>query len=312
METRIRWRGALLAVVAASAAVVGLTGAVPQPGASIRVTPRAVDDLVNGNCSLVEAIIAANTDAVRDACRAGHGADTLQAAGTFVLTEVPVGSSSRTGLPTVTSELTIVNATISRAPDAAAFRIVHVVRGGALTIVNGSISGGSAVDCPDGGAAICAGGILNSGTVTLVNTRVVDNTAAGSGAIVGGAGIVNGGTASLTNTIVSDNTATGDTAAVGGGVTNNTGATLALVNSAVRDNSSVGPTGGVAVGGGLANFGTAKLTTSRVQHNTATAPGGTATGGGIYQENANTTLRLTRVSGNTPDDCRPAISSVCD
>ncbi|TYL50919.1 hypothetical protein [Agromyces mariniharenae] len=311
------WRLAIHAAVAASVAVVGLTGAVPQPsavpqpGAFIRVTPGAVDDAVNGNCSLVEAIIAANTDAPRDACRAGDGADTLQAAGRFVLTEVPAGSSSRTGLPTVTSGLTIVDAKISRTTDAPAFRILQVANGGALTMLNGSISGGSAVDCPDGGAAICAGGILNLGTLTLVDSRVFENTAAGSGSIVGGAGIVNGGTASFINSIVRDNLAAGDTAAVGGGITNNTGASLSLVNSALRGNSSVGPTGGVAVGGGLANFGTASLTTSRVQHNAVSAPGGTATGGGIYQENAVTTLRLTRVNGNEPNDCQPAIAAIC-
>ena len=310
----MRWRRAIHAAVAAAAAsvaVVGLTSAMPQPGASIRVTPGAVDDVVNGNCSLVEAITAANTDAPRDACRAGNGADTLQAAGRFVLTDVPAASASRTGLPTITSDLTIVAAKISRASDAAAFRILQVAHGGALTMLNGSVSGGRAVDCPDGGAAICAGGILNLGTLTLVNSHVFSNTAAGSGSIVGGAGIVNGGTASLTNSIVSENTASGDTAAVGGGITNNTGASLSLVNSALRGNSAVGPMGGVAVGGGLANFGTASLTTSRVQHNTVVAPGGTATGGGIYQENAAATLRLTRVNGNEPNDCRPAIASVC-
>ncbi|MFE6255413.1 hypothetical protein [Agromyces sp. NPDC057865] len=307
----MRWRGALLAAVAASAAVVGLTGAVAATGASIRVTRGAVDDVVNGNCSLVEAVIAANTDAPRDACRAGSGADTLQAPGRFVLVDVPAGATSRTGLPTVTSALTIIDATITRAPDAPAFRILQVVDGGALTLVNGRISGGSAVDCPDGGATTCAGGILNLGTLTLVNSRVSENTAAGSGSIVGGAGIVNGGTASLTNSTVSDNVARGDTAAVGGGITNNTGANLTLVNSALRGNSSLGPAGGVAVGGGLANFGTASLTTSRVARNIARAPDGTAAGGGIYQENASTTLRLTRVSGNSPNDCRPAIESVC-
>lgn len=294
-------------VVAAVIILPGLAAVTPHAATSIRVTPGAVDDVVNGNCSLVEAIIAANTDRPRDACPAGDGADTLHAPGRFVLTEVPAGATSPVGLPAITSEITIAHAKISRAADAAAFRILQVIAGGALTIVNGSISGGSAVDCPDGGAAVCAGGILNIGRLSLINTRVVDNTASGTGPIVGGAGIVNAGTASLVNSTVSDNSAVGSAAAVGGGITNNAGATLTLTGSILRDNTAAGPTGGVAAGGGLANFGTASLTTSRVRGNMAVASDATAMGGGIYQEKGTTTLVRTRVGGNTPDDCQPTI-----
>jgi hypothetical protein len=283
--------------------------AAPTAGASIAVTPGAVDDVLNQNCSLVEAIIAANTDQPRDACPAGAGADTLNAPGRFVLTTVPATAESRTGLPAITSVITIDNARISRASGAPAFRILQVV-GGELTLVNGSVSGGSAVDCPDGGAAVCAGGILNTGVLRLLNTRVFENIASGSGPIVGGAGIVNTRTATLINSIVSGNTAFGS-AAVGGGITNNTGASLTLSNTLLRDNTASGAIGGVAVGGGLANFGTASLTGSRVLGNTAVAPDGTARGGGIYQENATATLTRTRVSGNTPDDCQPAIPPAC-
>jgi len=38
----------------------------------------ADDTLVNGNCTLREAIIAANTDTAVDACPAGSGADEIQ------------------------------------------------------------------------------------------------------------------------------------------------------------------------------------------------------------------------------------------
>ena len=288
--------------------LLGLTAA-PASNATISVTPGAVDDVINQNCSLVEAIIAANTDRPRDACPAGSGDDTLKAAGRFVLTAVPAEETSRTGLPAISSVITITNARISRAPGAPPFRIVRV-DGGGLTLIDSSISGGHAVDCPDGGAAVCAGGILNTGVLTLVNTRVSENTATGSGPIIGGAGIVNAGQATLTDSIVNGNTARGD-AAVGGGITNNTGATITLTNSMIRDNTASGTTGGVAVGGGLANFGTAEFTGSRVLGNSAVAPQGTAAGGGIYQENATTALTRSRVSGNTPDDCAPAIPSDC-
>lgn len=288
--------------------LLGLTTA-PTSDATISVTPGAVDDIINQNCSLVEAIIAANTDRPRDACPAGSGDDTLNAPGRFVLTVVPAEEVSGTGLPAISSVITITNARISRAPGAPPFRILRV-DGGELILVNSSVSGGSAVDCPDGGAAVCAGGILNAGVLTLVNTRVSENTATGSGPTIGGAGIVNTGHATLTNSIVNGNTARGD-AAVGGGITNNTGATITLTNSMIRDNTASGPNGGVAVGGGLANFGTADITGSRVLGNSVVAPQGTAAGGGIYQESATTTLTRTRVSGNMPDDCAPTTLPGC-
>lgn len=276
----------------------------PASNTTISVTPGAVDDVINQNCSLVEAIIAANTDRPRDACPAGSGDDTLKTPGRFMLTDVPAEEVSRTGLPAISSVITITSAVISRAPHAPPFRILRV-DGGGLTLVNSTVSGGHAVDCPDGGAAVCAGGILNTGDLTLVNTRVSANTAMGSGPIIGGAGIVNAGHATLTNSIVRGNTARGD-AAVGGGITNNTGATITFTNSTIRDNTATGVTGGVAVGGGLANFGTANLTGSRVLGNSAVALEGTAAGGGIYQESGTTTLTRTRVGGNMPDDCAPA------
>jgi hypothetical protein len=285
----------------------GATSGSSAANATIAVTPGAVDDIINQNCSLVEAIIAANTDEPRDACPAGSGADTVHAPGRFVLIAVPGATKSRTGLPAITSAITILNARISRDAAAPAFRILHV-DGGDLTLVNVGLSGGSAVDCPDGGAAVCAGGILNTGVLSLINTRVVDNTASGIGPIDGGAGIVNAGTATLANSSVSGNVAVSSAAAVGGGITNNAGATLTLTNSQLRDNTATAATGAVAAGGGLANFGTAGLTTSRVLGNTAVAPDGTAMGGGIYQENGSTSLIRTRVSGNAPDDCQPAIS----
>lgn len=259
----------------------------------------------------MEAIIAANTDQPRDSCPAGSGADTLHAPGRFVLSTVPAATKSRSGLPAVTSAISILNARISRDTAAPAFRILHVDGrdGGDLTFVNVSISGGSAVDCPDGGAAVCAGGILNTGELALINTRVVDNTASGNGPIVGGAGIVNAGTAMLINSSVSNNVAVSSAAAVGGGITNNAGATLTLTTSQLRDNTATGATGAVAAGGGLANFGTASLTTSRVLGNTAVAPDGTAMGGGIYQENGSTSLIGARVRGNLPDQCQPTIPS---
>src|SRR3990172_8296582 len=50
--------------------------ATPARAAAITVTVTSDDNTVNGNCTLREAIIAANEDRVVDACPAGNGADT--------------------------------------------------------------------------------------------------------------------------------------------------------------------------------------------------------------------------------------------
>src|SRR6266446_4173658 len=59
----------------------GLVAAPPTArattGATITVTTTADDNSVNGNCSLREALHAANSDTTVDACPAGNGADTI-------------------------------------------------------------------------------------------------------------------------------------------------------------------------------------------------------------------------------------------
>src|SRR5689334_10135263 len=50
---------------------------------------------VDGNCTLREAVVAANTDAAVDACPAGAGADTIQLpAGVYLLTLAGAGEDA--------------------------------------------------------------------------------------------------------------------------------------------------------------------------------------------------------------------------
>jgi|SRR5262245_12801566 len=70
---------------AALALVVGI--ATVARGTTIPVDSTADSLAVDGNCTLREAIIAANTDAAVDACPAGSGADVVVVpAGTYTLT----------------------------------------------------------------------------------------------------------------------------------------------------------------------------------------------------------------------------------
>lgn len=244
--------------------------------ATITVTAGAVDDdPTNGNCSLVEAISAANTDIAVDACTAGAGPDTLELASNsvYVLTAVNIGTSVDNGLPIFGSEITINGhgSTITRASGAPDFRILALDAGGIVTLNNLHIS--------DGFASI-GGGIFNSnGTLTLNNCTVADNEG------FKGGGINNSGTLFLTNTTVADNTAT-----KGGGIYN-TG-TLTLTSSTVSGNKASSAGGGIYI-----ESGSADISFSTVTDNTAPADKGS----GIASEAA-TQLTATIVAGNPTGD----------
>ena len=149
---------------------------------------------------------------------------------------------------------------------------------GALTLSNSTVRDNFAL----GG-----GGIHNSGALTLINSTVSGNDAAFEGG-----GISNSGTAALENSTVS-----GNGAQAGGGISNS--GTLTLTNSTVSGNSA-------GFGGGIFNStgGTLSLTDSTVTGNTALV------GGGIYPSGG-TTIELhgtNNLCGNTPDDwpgCSP-------
>src|SRR5262245_37053369 len=99
---RRRWQrrlGASLGGVAVALALA-LSNAPPAQAASITV---------NGTCSLIDAITAANTDTATGGCSAGSGADTITLpGGTITLTSINNGSGgTANGLPQITSTITI-------------------------------------------------------------------------------------------------------------------------------------------------------------------------------------------------------------
>ncbi|MDO8616726.1 MAG: right-handed parallel beta-helix repeat-containing protein [Dehalococcoidia bacterium] len=296
----------------------------PADAATFSVTE--FDDPAPGacdaNCSLREAIIAAN---------AAAGADTITLpAGPYNLTMAGVGDdAAATGDLDITDNLTINGAgaatTIIQACDSSGGpctgvdRVFHVVSGtvsiSGVTIRNGNTAGFA------GG-----GGILNSGTLTLTNSTVSGNSANysyGGGinnesaatltvtnSTVSGntagccGGISNFGTTTFTNSTVSGNTTT----SYGGGIYKSSG-TLTLTNSTVSGNSTGGDGGGIYNSGG-----TAEITNSTVSGNTADSDGnGTGDGGGIARVGGAVNLKNTIVAGNidpsSDPDCFGALTS---
>jgi CSLREA domain-containing protein len=311
-------RAALAAVALASA----LTGVPVATAATITVTPGAVDTTTNRNCSLREAITAANTDAAVDACTRGSGDDTLRAGGTFILT---VADNGANGLPVITSPIAIGNATITRDSRAPAFRIFEVASGGSLSLTRATVRGGLAADCPQApGVGICGGGIDNLGTLNVSNSRIADNTAAGNPpaapdfTYVEGGGIENDGTANVVNSDVTGNSAsiTADGGGGGGGGINNN-ATLTVQNSRVAGNTvTAAGNAQEGVGGAITTFGPLTVTSSQLVDNSAScsavdclAAGGAISSNGFFGA-FNVNVTGSQVTHNTVSCTGSCVSAI--
>ena len=302
--------------------------------ATIAVSTTADELNSNGNCSLREAIHAANTNAVVDACIAGSGGtDTITLlAETYTLTIGGTGEESNvTGDLDILGDLTINGAgSASTVIDGGGIdRVLHILSAVTATIDGVTITNGSTTSA--GG-----GGILNDGTLTLTTSTVSGNTAANwaggirnDGSLVLSGSAVSGNTASNgqgggilnadagTQIILTDSTVSGNTASLGAGGIFNYG-TVTLTNTTIGDNMAVNGDGGGIVnaiagtltltdstvsgntagwGGGIRNDGSLVLSGSAVSGNTAS----NGQGGGIVNANAGALLTLTdsTVSGNT-------------
>jgi len=299
--------------VALLAVVFGMTPS--AHAATIDVTPGAVDNTVNGNCSLREAIVSANTDTRVDACAAGSGADVINAPGTFLLTavdnNVPTEFGGPNGLPVITTAITIRGATISRTSGAPIFRILQVASGGNLTLDGVSVQRGvascSLASCNAGFAL--GGGILTSGTLTLTGSNVRGNTAScslSSSCAARGGGIYKiAGALTLTGSSVASNVVTcsppGCDTAAGGGIFDDSG-TLTVSRSDMSGNiASCSLPSCKAFGAGILNNASATIDGSRMVSNTTscTGSGCVAEGGAIYNNVG--TLAVTggtAISGN--------------
>ena len=178
------------------------------------------DGACDADCSLREAIIAANALA---------GVDTITVpAGTYILTIAGTSDdASETGDLDIADDLTIIGAGPS----------ITIIDGGGLErvieILPGSLVNISGVTIQNGNDSGMGGGIFNAGTLTLINSAVSNNTAEFLG---GGIGNFGAGSLTLDRSTVSGNTSGAPT---GGGISNN-GDTVSLIaiNSTVSGNSS--------------------------------------------------------------------------
>ena len=263
----------------------------PVLAANIAVTTTAHGVSADGQCSLVEAIITANDTVDGDPfgadCANGDpaGPDTIQLSGnTYLLSYVSDNTYGPTGLPNVTSEITIEGngATLQRdittrpalpagLPINPNFRILSVAEGASLTLDDVTVTGGNLTDDSVGG------GIYSyQGNITLRNNTVITgNHAAQDG---GGIGIYNDdvqANLTITNSTISGNSTNG----AGGGIyvynyegTNN----ITLTDSVVSGNSAS------QIGGGISSYSYYESSTITISNSTISGNSAIGPGGGIY------------------------------
>ena len=173
---------------------------------------------------LIEAINVANTN--------GEANTITLEAGTYTLTAVDHDSDGPTGLPSVTSPLTLRGAgaastVLEREAGAPPFRLLHVASTGTLALDGLTLQGGNLVDLSVGG-----GGVRNDGTLAITHSTLSGNTAGTGGAI-----------ASLASFTVTDSTLSNNMADAGGVIWIGTFSGGTIHNSTLSGNTASGGDG---------------------------------------------------------------------
>jgi hypothetical protein len=260
----------------------GLLAAAPAQASTAKTVPCKTQ-------ALIAAINAANSS--------GGAAINLAPRCTYHLTTAasPNAMLGDTGLPAITSRVTLTGFRTTIAGNNSTFRILMVTGSGKLTLNGLTITGGNT---PGPG-----GGIFNlEGTLVLNHSRVTGNASAG-GMMSAGGGIASGtlgtgpvGTAMLNFSQVDHNT----TSASAGGILNH-GGTLILNASKVNGNTAAGGGGGgIASGtGGMGGAGSSILVVKFSQVSGNTANGGPMAGAGGISNGGTATITASVVAGNT-------------
>lgn len=267
--------------------------------ATISVNTTTDEINTDGDCSLREALLSANTNQPVDAYPAGTGFDIIQLpAGTFILSIAGDDSGGLAGdldiLESVTMQgagplNTIIDANgIDRVMEIFTNAQVHITR---LTLTNGDPGRTSGdgirllgivstdrvrIENSISGYAIYA---INGSSLTLDRTRINLNPS-------GGLFIQGNVTATIHNSTISNNS----TAVSGGGISNS--GTLSIANSTLSGNFTDGD------GGGIISNGTVELSSVTITNNSAGGSDSFGNGGGVSNVGGAITLRSTIIAGN--------------
>lgn len=309
-----------LAVLSAGVCIVSL-GSAPAGAVTTVIPVTTTDDEVNadGDCSLREAIIAANTNAASDACPAGSASNTdvveLVAGETYLLTLPEPGDladidpdggdlnvlDDTPGLDVfLRSSTTGVAAVIDQT--VASQRVIR--SSGSLRLLDLEIRSGSSLDCGGGvlvdaarvldvqhaifrgnrslnGGAVC---MLSTGsTATISDSLFVENAASSAN----GGALFNKGATTVTGSAFVRNEAVS-----GSGAHNQPGGTLQITGSCFTDN----------VGVAFSNSSATQQSGTGNWWAASSGPSGEGTGGG---DAVGAHVDFSGFATSVPDACRP-------
>ena len=279
-------------IVAATVALVMAVTAFPGQAAVITVTTTADENGSGTNCSLREAITAANTDSAFGGCPSGTGPDQITVpAGTYVIQLAGFDDANASGDLDLTGPApTTIRGAGARTTiiDGAGIDSVFEIDAAAtaeisdMTVQHGGSSDG--------------GGIHNHGDLQLAHVSVVDNEGAYGGGVVNYPGTAN---LVMTDSLIARNLASDNSNGVAGGLSAENGATVDLTNVTISGNTATND------GGGIWHDSTSVVTLNNVTitgNTSDSIPGNasTASGGGIYIDTAGSlTMRNSILYGNT-------------
>ncbi len=301
-----------LASLLAGAALAGLGSA---PGASAAtITPTVTTDDItqnNGNCTLREAVLAADANAAVDRCAAGSATSPdviVLLAPLYQLTIPGAGDDSDlsgdldvflspTSPLTIESKSATGESVIDGTSGANSDRVIDQpasLATGSLTLVQVTLDDGH----PPTGSGGALRMVSSRSVTTLDGSRVTNSSSQSSGG-----GILAAGDLTLKNSTVSGNSSTAPTGLVGGGIRGF--GSLTANRSTISGNSVVSPDDASAddiFGGGIAaTGGPVSVADSTIASNTVTAldSSDAAHGGGIYAENAPLRIERSTLDNNT-------------
>lgn len=215
--------------------------------------------VVDGDCTLTDAIIAANTDTEIGSCVAGDEDDVIELTDDVVLTEIveTIAENDAVGLPIITSTITLQGNEFTIRRDEESddfFRLLFVSEDGNLTLNNLTLSGGHVESWGviDGEFEMVQGGaIYNNGMLTIEDSIITGNIATQGG------GLFNNGVLTINNTLFEENRAES-----GAGLYNDENGIGTLQEVTLEDNSAL-------FGGGLTNLGMITILESTLEDNEA-------------------------------------------
>ena len=271
--------GEIKPVALALGLVFGLgVGIAPAASAATITVNNLSGTSVGGQCTLRDALLAADSNAVVQGCAAGSGADTI--------------NFSVTGTISLATELTIDSDVTINGPGAANLKLAPSSTNRAIYIKNNHTTAISGVTFQGNGSAIVNGAALYhySGTLTIQNSVFSGNVTTGKG----GAIYNYGG-----NVVIRSSTFSGNIAAGLGGAIYNYAGNISIDASTFSGNQSAAGGGAIAF---YADTGTPRslltITNSTLSGNQTT--GVNKLGGAIYLHNvAASTITNSTISGNS-------------